>query len=230
MWRRSLRPSCRPSPPAELGGELSRERLLRRFVRRDAAESITSWRPAWPRPCSPCLGGGGLSHRMIGGRGGADHHGAGTGAVLLLRWYWWRINAWSEVSAMVTAFVVSLLLQTWAGLKSDRPRDFAYIVLITVAVTTVVWLASRSSRVRSRVDARRVLPPHPPSRTGWGPVAPSPPTCARPRTPREPDRLGRGLRAGVRRVVRRGQAPAPRHAPRPGPARRGRGCGRGHLP
>src|SRR6267143_213967 len=42
--------------------------------------------------------------------------GAGTGAVLLLRWYWWRINAWSEVSAMVTAFVVSLVLQLAFGL------------------------------------------------------------------------------------------------------------------
>src|SRR5256885_16333684 len=67
--------------------------------------------------------------------------GAGTGAFLLLRWYWWRINAWSEVSAMITAFVVSVLLQTVWGLDSDRPVDFARIVLITVAITTVVWLA-----------------------------------------------------------------------------------------
>ena len=37
--------------------------------------------------------------------------GAGTGGVLLLRWYWWRINAWSEVSAMISGFVVSLALQ-----------------------------------------------------------------------------------------------------------------------
>src|SRR6202165_779182 len=37
--------------------------------------------------------------------------GAGTGGVLLLRWYWWRINAWSEVSAMLTAFLVSVALQ-----------------------------------------------------------------------------------------------------------------------
>src|SRR6266849_5280690 len=37
--------------------------------------------------------------------------GAGTGSVLLLRWYWWRINAWSEVSAMLAAFIVSLTLQ-----------------------------------------------------------------------------------------------------------------------
>ena len=37
--------------------------------------------------------------------------GAGTGGVLLLRWYWWRINAWSEVSAMISGFAVSLVLQ-----------------------------------------------------------------------------------------------------------------------
>src|SRR5207249_1012745 len=49
--------------------------------------------------------------------------GAGTGTVLLLRWYWWRINAWSEVSAMIAAFAVSVLLQTVAGLDSDRPLD-----------------------------------------------------------------------------------------------------------
>src|SRR2546422_7114395 len=67
--------------------------------------------------------------------------GAGRGAVLLLRWYWWRINAWREVSAMIRAFVVSVLLQTVGGLDSDLPLDFARIVLVTVAVTTVVWLA-----------------------------------------------------------------------------------------
>jgi solute:Na+ symporter, SSS family len=66
--------------------------------------------------------------------------GAGTGAVLILRWYWWRINAWSEVSAMATAFVVSIVLQTAFHLDSDNPVQFAYLILITVAVTTVVWL------------------------------------------------------------------------------------------
>src|SRR2546422_8482454 len=60
--------------------------------------------------------------------------GAGTGAVLLLRWYWWRINAWSEVSAMITAFVVSVLLQTVGRLGRGRPLDFARIGLVTVAV------------------------------------------------------------------------------------------------
>jgi len=98
--------------------------------------------------------------------------GAGTGAVLLLRWYWWRINAWSEVSAMITAFVVSVLLQTVGGLDSDLPLDFARIVLVTVAVTTVVWLVVTFT-TRPETDAtlvafyRRTRP----SRRGWGPVA-----------------------------------------------------------
>jgi solute:Na+ symporter, SSS family len=98
--------------------------------------------------------------------------GAGTGTVLLLRWYWWRINAWSEVSAMVAAFVVSLALQTVGGLDSDRPADFAWIMLITVALTTVVWLAVTFLTAPESPETlvafyRRTRP----SRAGWGPVA-----------------------------------------------------------
>jgi len=66
--------------------------------------------------------------------------GAGTGAVLLLRWYWWRINAWSEVSAMIAALFVSVVLQAGLGWNGDNPRDFAWIMIVTVAVTTTVWL------------------------------------------------------------------------------------------
>jgi len=67
--------------------------------------------------------------------------GAGTGLVYLLRWYWWRINAWSEVSAMVTALVVSLVAQIAFGLGGDDPRDFAILLLVTTGITTVVWIA-----------------------------------------------------------------------------------------
>ncbi len=67
--------------------------------------------------------------------------GAGTGTVLLLRWFWWRINAWSEVSAMAVAAAVSLFLQLGLNWDSDRPRDFAYLMLVTVGITTAVWLA-----------------------------------------------------------------------------------------
>src|SRR6266705_1799033 len=67
--------------------------------------------------------------------------GAGTGTVLLLRWFWWRINAWAEVSAMVVAAVVSLSLQIGLKWDGDRPRDFAYISIVTGALTTIGWLA-----------------------------------------------------------------------------------------
>src|SRR5260221_13083073 len=67
--------------------------------------------------------------------------GAGTGGALLLRWYWWRINAWSEVSAMISAFVVSAALKLGFHYNSDKPEDFAWLMMITVGVTTLVWLA-----------------------------------------------------------------------------------------
>ena len=68
--------------------------------------------------------------------------GAGTGGVLLLRWYWWRVNAWSEVSSMIAAFVVSVAMQLGGGLDSDDPRGFAWIMIVTISITTVVWLAT----------------------------------------------------------------------------------------
>jgi Na+/proline symporter len=69
--------------------------------------------------------------------------GAGTGTVLLFRWFWWRINAWSEISAMIAAAAVSLYLQSNYGphWDSDDPQQFAYLMLTTVAITTVAWLA-----------------------------------------------------------------------------------------
>jgi hypothetical protein len=66
--------------------------------------------------------------------------GAGTGTVLLLRWFWWRINAWSEVSAMITAAVVSIFLQVGLKWDSDNPKQFAFLMLVTVGITTIVWV------------------------------------------------------------------------------------------
>jgi len=66
--------------------------------------------------------------------------GAGTGLVYILRWFWWRINAWSEISAMISAFVVSLILQFGFNMTESNPKDFAYLLLITVAFTSVVWI------------------------------------------------------------------------------------------
>ncbi|MFB3057979.1 MAG: sodium:solute symporter family protein [Ignavibacteriaceae bacterium] len=67
--------------------------------------------------------------------------GAGTGAVYILRWFWWRINAWTEISAMIASFVVSLFLQFAVGMDTADPNAFAQVMLITVLVSTVVWLS-----------------------------------------------------------------------------------------
>jgi solute:Na+ symporter, SSS family len=76
--------------------------------------------------------------------------GAGTGSVYMLRWYWWRINAWSEISAMITALVLTLVLhsQALAEAVAGRPTIFtgsdtvlfAKDVLTTTLVTTIVWV------------------------------------------------------------------------------------------
>ena len=68
--------------------------------------------------------------------------GAGTGLVLILRWYWWRINAWSEISAMIASFVVSVTaMQMVPRAFAGTANSDAWVMLVTVAVSTVVWLA-----------------------------------------------------------------------------------------
>ena len=98
--------------------------------------------------------------------------GAGTGPVLLLRWFWWRMNAWSEISAMVAASVVSIFLWKILGWDSDNPRQFAYLMIVTVAVTTVVWLVVTlltQAEPKAKLVAfyRRVRPEGP----GWNAIA-----------------------------------------------------------
>jgi Na+/proline symporter len=68
--------------------------------------------------------------------------GAGTGLVFILRWYWWRVNAWSEISAMTASFITSIALGAF-GLDLGNPGSpsYAQTMLVTVGVTSVVWLA-----------------------------------------------------------------------------------------
>ncbi len=66
--------------------------------------------------------------------------GAGTGAVYLLRWYWWRINAWSEISAMGTALVTAVTLHFWVPYSGTQPVVFAKTALTTTLATTIVWI------------------------------------------------------------------------------------------
>lgn len=98
--------------------------------------------------------------------------GAGTGGVLLLRWYWWRINAWSEVSAMIAAFIVSLTLQLGWGMNTDDPRQFAWLMIITVSITTVVWLITTFlTKPESEATLKEFYRRTRPSLAGWRPIA-----------------------------------------------------------
>jgi Na+/proline symporter len=67
--------------------------------------------------------------------------GFGTGAVYILRWYWWRINAWSEISAMAVAAVVTIALSR-VHFAGNTALVYAKSALITGAVTTLVWVAA----------------------------------------------------------------------------------------
>jgi len=65
--------------------------------------------------------------------------GAGTGLIFLLRWFWWRINAWSEISAMIISFCVAIYFQFFHE-ALGFPELHTSVMLITgIAVTTVVW-------------------------------------------------------------------------------------------
>jgi SSS family solute:Na+ symporter len=66
--------------------------------------------------------------------------GAGTGLLYLVRWFWWRVTAWCEVAAMVSSFLVSIgfLVLRKAGVVIGTH----YALMLTVALTTVCWLAT----------------------------------------------------------------------------------------
>jgi len=98
--------------------------------------------------------------------------GAGTGGVYLLRWYWWRINAWSEISAMATALVSSITLRLWAPFTGNSPVIFAKTALTTTAITTLVWvvvtLLTSAEPEAVLVRFYRQVRPHV---TGWAAIA-----------------------------------------------------------
>lgn len=71
--------------------------------------------------------------------------GAGSGAIYLLRWFWWRINAWSEIVAMIVATVVGAVLVLAVSDESVATGaldGFTMKLLINVTVTTITWITT----------------------------------------------------------------------------------------
>jgi len=95
--------------------------------------------------------------------------GAGTGLIYLLRWFWWRINAWSEVAAMASSFLVAVGFFV-AGKLGTKVASHVSL-LVTVAATTAVWVATtyltRPTDRATLLNFYRLVRPAGP---GWGPV------------------------------------------------------------
>jgi Na+/proline symporter len=95
--------------------------------------------------------------------------GAGTGLLYLVRWFWWRVTAWCEIVAMISSFLVSvaLLVVTRSGVQLGTAKQ----LIITIAVTTVCWIATAylgpQTEQHVLVDFYRKVHPFGP---GWKPV------------------------------------------------------------
>jgi Na+/proline symporter len=116
--------------------------------------------------------------------------GAGTGAVFMLRWFWWRINAWTEISAMISSLAYYILLTRWVG-SMEKARTAGTLdmnawpgswleelarsevqTLVIAVATIVTWMVvtyvtPAESPAVLEVFYRKVRPGGP----GWQPVA-----------------------------------------------------------
>ena len=95
--------------------------------------------------------------------------GAGTGLIYILRWFWWRVNAWCEVSAMISSFIATLSFFILS--KNGVDLGFANTTLLTVAFTSVTWLtaafiAPQTERSTLVSFYKKVRPAGP----GWGSI------------------------------------------------------------
>jgi Na+/proline symporter len=95
--------------------------------------------------------------------------GAGTGLLYLLRWFWWRINAWSEIAAMISSFLVAVGFFLAGRAAQYVPSHIQLIA--SVAITTVVWalvtLMTRPTEPERLAAFYRLVRPSGP---GWKPV------------------------------------------------------------
>ena len=102
--------------------------------------------------------------------------GAGTGLIFILRWFWWRINSWSEITAMFASGIISILLKTTAlgpylfapdtGLFPDW-TEYPFVVLVTTAIwLTATFMTQPESNEVLRDFYKKIQPGGP----GWSRV------------------------------------------------------------
>ncbi|HTI39890.1 MAG TPA: sodium:solute symporter family protein, partial [Vicinamibacterales bacterium] len=105
--------------------------------------------------------------------------GAGTGLIYLLRWFWWRINAWCEIAAMASSFLLAVVL--FAAHRSGVAIREDVGLLATIAVTTVVWMIAAFRAQPTDVDVLCAFYQKArPSGPGWKPIRERCPAAERP--------------------------------------------------
>jgi Na+/proline symporter len=145
--------------------------FYRRFVRRDATEKhyVTAGRIV---TVGLFFGSAALTFVLETAKDTFDiilQVGAGTGLLYLVRWFWWRVNAWCEVVAMVSSFGISML---WLILHKNGIHLSTHVeLLLTIAATTTCWLvaaylAPATDRKVLIEFYRKVHPPGP----GWAEI------------------------------------------------------------
>ena len=92
--------------------------------------------------------------------------GAGTGLIFILRWFWYRINAWSEISGMIISFIVAIYFQMlYTGDLLDHEK-----LVIGVAITTVGWiLVTLLTKPEEDAVLRKFYTQVKPHKGGWNP-------------------------------------------------------------
>jgi Na+/proline symporter len=116
--------------------------FYRRFVRTDADEKHYVW-VGRIVTIGLFLCSSGMVFLMETSKGAFDvilQVGAGTGLIYLVRWFWWRVNAWCEVVAMVSSLAISVALLILG--KSGVAISTHVGLVITVTGTTICWLAA----------------------------------------------------------------------------------------
>ncbi|HEY7497891.1 MAG TPA: sodium:solute symporter family protein [Vicinamibacterales bacterium] len=164
--------------------------FYRRFVKRDADEGhyVNAGRVA---TIVLFFSSSGLVYLLDTAKDAFDvilQVGAGTGLLYLVRWFWWRVNAWCEVVAMISSFAVSVLLLAMA--RSGYSMTTHRALLITIAATTVGWVATaylgpqtdRAVLVRFYEKVR-------PAGPGWSAIRP----LANPAARKSPDNIPMAL-------------------------------------
>lgn len=93
--------------------------------------------------------------------------GAGTGLIFILRWFWWRINAMSEITAMMVSFILALIMELWV--KDGLPTYLKFIIGVVITTIAWIWVAYITPMTDKQVlkNFVRAIRPFP---HGWKPV------------------------------------------------------------